>query len=655
MLNGIVGAPILSFALYSDGGNGAYITWEDNGSSETEGLYIQRVGVDGNTMWDAVRIPNISISGIGTIMSLKLDVDNIPFFVWEKKYNEANPYDDIYAQRIDGDGNLLWEAEGKPVSSAEGIQRVPQIIPSGERSFIVAWTDDRNGNLDIYAQKINLDGTLGDIAPTPTNTPTPTPVPCVLEHFGDPILQGDEKWGALPYGGIREKQSDGTYKHIPFRSFSHSIKDWGCNLTSNAMIISYYANLQQVPVSKTDPTIFQTDPEKLNDWLTKKEGYIIGDKVKDDEGNVMYVTNSSVSYGSVSKYAKEHGVSLSYDVVSKPEAMPASEFTAQKSENLNQRMCSLRPAILKVDHPQATWHFPVASGIATVSGTHTWRLHDPLHEETTTLSDAYDNEHHQIVAATTEVPDSFLEVAAHSPVEFILTDPQERKLGYDPLTDTHYDEIPNSSYGVEELSSFSSGETISWLLAYIKNPLQGEYLLKVIGTGDGDYTIETRKIFDTIEKLPFIDGTIINGAVDAYTMEITDDPNDTGNITRQIPVDVQPVDRNERIIHPGGPNVLPVYILSTPTFDVQSLDTDSIRLGPRSAEPMFSRGVARDINRDRLSDLLYYFKVDDLGVDSATSELCLHATTNDGMAVEGCDEVTVISREDYINSLLLRQ
>lgn len=180
-LNGVNVAPTLNYGLFSDGEDGAFIVWQDF-SAELSGLHFQRVGADGNTLWDSVRIPNISTPGIGTVFNLKLDPDKNPFFIWEKRYDPAIPYDDIYAQRIDRDGNFLWELEGKPVSNAEGIQRVPQIIPSSEDSFIVTWVDERNGNYDIYAQKINLDGTLGP-EPTPsptatsTNTPTPTPVP----------------------------------------------------------------------------------------------------------------------------------------------------------------------------------------------------------------------------------------------------------------------------------------------------------------------------------------------------------------------------------------------------------------------------------------------------------------------------------------------
>lgn len=47
-----------------------------------------------------------------------------------------------------------------PISTATGNQTSPQIIGDGAGGAIVAWADSRNGGLDIYAQKINANGTV---------------------------------------------------------------------------------------------------------------------------------------------------------------------------------------------------------------------------------------------------------------------------------------------------------------------------------------------------------------------------------------------------------------------------------------------------------------------------------------------------------------
>ena len=42
--------------------------------------------------------------------------------------------------------------------------------------------------------------------------------------------------------------------------------------------------------------------------------------------------------------------------------------------------------------------------------------------------------------------ESEIDILFHSPGELVLTDPQGRRTGFDPLTNTSYDEIPQGTY-----------------------------------------------------------------------------------------------------------------------------------------------------------------------------------------------------------------
>ena len=73
-------------------------------------------------------------------------------------------YSDIYAQHIGSDGEVLWQPEGLPVCLAEGVQREPQIIAAGEAIGIV-WKDFRDDYAmevvdHIFAQLLDLHGNL---------------------------------------------------------------------------------------------------------------------------------------------------------------------------------------------------------------------------------------------------------------------------------------------------------------------------------------------------------------------------------------------------------------------------------------------------------------------------------------------------------------
>lgn len=68
----------------------------------------------------------------------------------------------IYAQRVDGRGNLLWGPQGVAVCEQEpGDQDVPDIVSDGQGGAYVVWRDDRMPTYTtIYAQHLNAGGAI---------------------------------------------------------------------------------------------------------------------------------------------------------------------------------------------------------------------------------------------------------------------------------------------------------------------------------------------------------------------------------------------------------------------------------------------------------------------------------------------------------------
>lgn len=93
--------------------------------------------------------------------------------------------------------------------------------------------------------------------PTPTKTPTPTPTPTVMPSTFPHFKQTDPKWGNQEYDSA-----------IEWSPGSSTISDWGCALTSLAMIMRHHQiNLMPNGASVT--------PETLNTWLkSQSDGYL---------------------------------------------------------------------------------------------------------------------------------------------------------------------------------------------------------------------------------------------------------------------------------------------------------------------------------------------------------------------------------------------
>lgn len=142
--------------LIQDGAGGSLVVWEDarNGAGD---IFAQRLGKKGEPLWASEGSPVIVAAGMQTSPTLLADGANGAIIVWQD-YRDGDA--DIYAQRINANGDTLWSPGGIALVTAVGDQLSPQIIRDGTGGAIVVWEDHRGGNGDIYAQRIDADGLI---------------------------------------------------------------------------------------------------------------------------------------------------------------------------------------------------------------------------------------------------------------------------------------------------------------------------------------------------------------------------------------------------------------------------------------------------------------------------------------------------------------
>ena len=67
----------------------------------------------------------------------------------------------IYAQRSNASGVALWTMDGVAICLAADSQQLPQIVTDGSNGAIITWQDYRSGgDYDIYAQRVNGSGAV---------------------------------------------------------------------------------------------------------------------------------------------------------------------------------------------------------------------------------------------------------------------------------------------------------------------------------------------------------------------------------------------------------------------------------------------------------------------------------------------------------------
>ncbi len=145
-------------ALISDRNGGAFITWEDFRRGSRSDIYAQRIDRDGNTLWKENGIAVCEEAGNQYLAGIIPGEKGGAIIVWWDRRGSSY---DVYAQRLAPDGSLAWTpASGKPVCVMAEDQYLASIVPDDHGGVIVFWQDRRNGPSDIYAQRLDREGNI---------------------------------------------------------------------------------------------------------------------------------------------------------------------------------------------------------------------------------------------------------------------------------------------------------------------------------------------------------------------------------------------------------------------------------------------------------------------------------------------------------------
>ena len=145
--------------IVTDEAGGAIITWEDYRSGSQCDIYAQRVNAAGTVMWAANGVAICMNVTNQLTPNLIADANGGAIITWTDFRNGVSNAD-IYAQRISNLGVIKWASNGVPVCNANNNQTAPVLVTNGSGGAVITWTDLRNGNADIYTQRINKNGII---------------------------------------------------------------------------------------------------------------------------------------------------------------------------------------------------------------------------------------------------------------------------------------------------------------------------------------------------------------------------------------------------------------------------------------------------------------------------------------------------------------
>ena len=277
----------------------------------------------------------------------------------------------------------------------------------------------------------------GNLSAPYTSGPNPYDETCRLNILRDPTVLYCPLANPVPTGYVR-----------------WSIAAKGCYMTDVAMILTYHGS--QFGLSLTPPT--------LNDIL-------VG--IRDAKGNpVGFDRSGGVNPEAAANYARQQGVNVSYPI--------------RGTGSLSSDICTFGPQLVRVPKNLRPQHWVTAYGVQKDG---TILVRDPAAHFTSIPSEIAVR---RFAGPAFNFSDQItgLRFTFHSPVEFYVTDPAGLRVGFDPITQTTYNEIPNAYYDDDageidaenEIPDPNPRKTLE-----LFGDIDGDYTLSVTGTATGTY------------------------------------------------------------------------------------------------------------------------------------------------------------------------
>jgi hypothetical protein len=95
-------------------------------------------------------------------------------------------------------------------------------------------------------------------------------------------------------------------------------------------------------------------------------------------------------------------------------------------------------------------------------------------------------------------------------------------------------------------------------------------------------------------------------------------------------------------INPRSRGVIPVAILTTPSFDATTVDPTTVRFGRTGSEATPVQSALEDVDGDGDTDLILHFNTQDTGIVCGDTAASLTGETLSGQAIVGTDSIKTV-------------
>ncbi|MDD4310328.1 MAG: hypothetical protein PHO32_08110, partial [Candidatus Cloacimonetes bacterium] len=137
--------------------NNYIIAWIDFSGDMDGDVYAQKINNQGHLLWQTGGVPVCTITGVQISLNMEADSDGGAFIVW---VDSRNPSKDLFGQRVSSSGAPVWDVNGIAIATGTGDETQNTMLPDGQGGMIIAYTHNYVGAEDLYAKRFNANGTM---------------------------------------------------------------------------------------------------------------------------------------------------------------------------------------------------------------------------------------------------------------------------------------------------------------------------------------------------------------------------------------------------------------------------------------------------------------------------------------------------------------
>lgn len=131
------------------------IAWIDFSLDQDGDVFAQKINNSGELLWQEGGVPVCTSHAVQISLNIVENDVGGAYILWR---DSRNPSVDLYAANLDGDGNNLWTENGIPIANSNNPETSNSMREDGDGGFFIGYLETAGTSTNILAKRFNSAG-----------------------------------------------------------------------------------------------------------------------------------------------------------------------------------------------------------------------------------------------------------------------------------------------------------------------------------------------------------------------------------------------------------------------------------------------------------------------------------------------------------------